>query len=208
LLALAKSQWLRAKGDVPVNLAIMDAPIIVCETSRLLLRHFTMDDLDSLDAMHSDPEVARFIGGVKTREETRQRLKVWLEEYERYGFSKWAVVLRSSGELIGRCGLSLEQIDGQSKWELGWTFARAHWGHGYATEAAAGAMEHCFRNRGLQHLISLIRPGNVASMRVAERIGMTYDRIVQWNGAPAKMYVVSASSRARASASDSGGPTS
>jgi|SRR5215813_2777003 len=148
----------------------MDAPVTVCETSRLLLRHFTAADLESLAAMHSDPEVARFIGGVKTREQTLHRLEEWMAQYQQYGFSKWAVVLRSTGELVGRCGLSPEQIDGISEWELGWTFARAHWGHGYATEAASAAMEHCFRKLGHKRLISLIRPGNLASVRVAERI--------------------------------------
>ena len=98
---------------------------IVCETSRLILRYFTPDDLSPLAAMHLDVEVARFIGGVKTLEQTRERLERWLAEYERYGFSKWAVVLRGSEELIGRCGLSPEQIDGVDEWELGWTFARA-----------------------------------------------------------------------------------
>lgn len=166
----------------------MATQAIVCQTSRLLLRHFTMDDLASLDTMHSDPEVVRFIGGVKTLEQTRARLKVWLEEYQRYGFSKWAVVLRSSGELIGRCGLSLEQIDGIPEWELGWTFARAHWGNGYATEAAKAAMEHSFNVLALKRLISLIRPGNASSVRVAERLSMIYERDVIWNDAPAHLY--------------------
>lgn len=186
----------------------MVSPTIVCQTSRLLLRHFTMDDLESLTAMHSDPEVSRFLGGVKTPEQTRQRLLEWLDDYQRYGFSKWAVIVRTTGELVGRCGLSLEQIDGISEWELGWTFARAHWGNGYATEAAKAAMEHSFNVLGHKRLISLIRPGNDSSVRVAERIGMTYERIVEWNGAPAKMYVVSASSLPLASADDSGGPKS
>lgn len=166
----------------------MQSPTTVCETSRLILRHFTRDDLAPLAAMHLDPEVSRFIGGVKTVEQTRQRLDQWLAEYEHYGFSKWAVVLRSTGELIGRCGLSLERFDNIDEWELGWTFARAHWGNGYATEAAAAAMEHSFRVIGLKKLISLIRPGNVASVRVAERIGMTFDRTVEWGGLPALMY--------------------
>src|SRR5215471_17656157 len=169
----------------------MEQVTVVCQTSRLLLRHFTLDDLDFLVALHSDPEVARFIGGVKTPEETRKRLEQWMGENERHGFSKWAVALQSSGELVGRCGLSLEHINGTSDWELGWTFARAHWGHGYATEAASAAMEHCFRHLGLTRLISLIRPGNFASVRVAERIGMIYERRVQWNNAPADMYVAS-----------------
>src|SRR5215469_13329568 len=166
----------------------MTTPQIVCRTSRLLLRHFTMDDLPALTDLHSDPQVARFIGGVKTVLESRQRLLGWLAEYEKYGYSKWAVVLQSTGEFIGRCGLSPEVVDGVSHWELGWTFARAHWGNGYATEAARGAMQHSFNNLGLQRLISLIRPGNDASVRVAQRLGMTYEGLVQWNGAPANMY--------------------
>jgi [ribosomal protein S5]-alanine N-acetyltransferase len=169
----------------------------VCETARLVLRHFTMDDLTPLVPMHLDPEVYRYIG-MRTPEETRRRLEQWIAEYARYGFSKWAVVLRSSGELIGRCGLSLEQIDGSSEWELGWTFARAHWGQGYATEAASAAMDHSFRVLGHQRLISLIRPGNVASTRVAARIGMNYERTVQWGEQPAEMYVKPAPSQSLA----------
>ncbi len=168
---------------------LMSPSRVICQTGRLLLRLFTLDDLDPLAAMHRDPEVSRFIGGVKTLEETRQRLQQWIEEYDRYGFSKWAVVLQASGELIGRCGLTLEQIDGVSERELGWTFARAHWGKGYATEAAAAAMEHCFTGLGLRRLISLIDPQNLASARVATKLGMIYERTVQWQGVPTNMYV-------------------
>lgn len=167
----------------------MEHPHIICETSRLLLRHFTMDDLEDLVAMHSDPEVSRFIGGVKLPEQSRERLAEWIAEYEQYGFSKWAVILRATGEFIGRCGLSLEEANGVSEWELGWTFARAHWGHGYATEAAAAVRDHSFNKLGLQRLISLIRPGNFASIRVAERLGMAYQGLVEWNGKPAHMYL-------------------
>ena len=167
----------------------MEAQHIVCETGRLILRRFTMDDLPPLVALHSDSEVSRFLGGVKTPEQSRQRLLEWIAEYGQYGFSKWAVVLRSTGEFIGRCGLSLEKFDDLSDWELGWTFARAHWGHGYATEAAAAARDHCFSKLNLKRLISLIRPGNSASIRVAERLGMSYQRLVEWNSKPAHMYL-------------------
>lgn len=170
----------------------MAGPTLVCETSRLLLRHFTLDDIDFLVALHSDPQVAEFIGGVKTPEQTRQRLDQWIHEYQVYGYSKWAVALRSTGELVGRCGLALESIEGADHWELGWTLARAYWGNGYASEAANAAMEHSFRVLGLQRLISLIRPGNTASTRVAERIGMKYERRVLWNNSPADMYSASA----------------
>ena len=170
----------------------MAEPTIVCETSRLLLRHFTADDIDFLVALHSDPDVTQFIGGVKSPEQTRQRLEQWIHEYQVYGCSKWAVVLRSTGELVGRCGLAIEAVEGADYWELGWTFARAHWGNGYATEAAKAAMEHSFHALGHQRLISLIRPGNLPSVRVAKRLGMTYERRVLWNNSPADMYSASA----------------
>lgn len=105
------------------------------------------------------------------------------------------MVLRTTGELMGRCGLSIEQIDDVSEREFGWTFARAYWGQGYATEAAAAAMEHCFRTLGHQRLISLIDPHNLASARVATTVGMTYERMVQWHDAPTNLYAASSAVR-------------
>jgi [ribosomal protein S5]-alanine N-acetyltransferase len=161
---------------------------LVCETERLQLRQFTLEDLAALDAMHSDPEVGRFIGGVRTLERTRQNLQQWLHEYQHYGYSKCAVVLRSTGELIGRCGISVENIEGEDERELGWTFARSQWGHGYATEAAAAAMSYCFRMLRLPRLISLIDAQNFASARVATKLGMNLERMVEWHGQPTNLY--------------------
>lgn len=167
----------------------MEKGRIVAETSRLLLRRFTLDDLEPLAALHMDPEVCRYIGGVKTPEQSRRKLEEWIADYERYGFAKWAVVLRSTGEFIGRCGLELEQVEGVDEWELGWTFARRFWGQGYATEAASAALHYWFHVLKKPRVISLIRPPNLASRRVAQRLGMKYDRTVQWGGAEAEMYV-------------------
>lgn len=171
------------------NLSRMEAPRIICETGRLVLRQFTIDDWESLAALHSDPEVCRFIGGVKSVDESRKRLEQWIAEYDRYGFSKWAVVLRATGEFVGRCGLALEQIEDVAEWELGWTLARRFWGHGYATEAASAAMDQWFRVLGKPRVISLIHPQNLASARVAQRIGMKYDRTVQWQGTETNLYL-------------------
>jgi len=152
-----------------------------------------MDDLEPLTAMHLDPEVTRFIG-LRTPEQTRNGLMEWIAAYRSLGFAKWAVVLRESGELIGRCGMTPEAYEGVSEPEpeLGWTFARAHWGHGYATEAAIAALKHGFNNLQLHRIISLIDPGNLASERVAMRIGMAFERQVRWKDKPANLYVKSA----------------
>src|SRR5262249_26255161 len=161
---------------------------LICRTSRLLVREFIMDDLEALTAMHLDPEVTRFIG-LRTPEQTRNTLCEWIAAYRSRGFAKWAVVLSETGELIGRCGMTPEEYEGISEPELGWTFARSHWGHGYATEAAAAVMKHWFEVLKFSRIISLIDPGNVASERVATRIGMRFDRQVEWKSKPANLYV-------------------
>jgi [ribosomal protein S5]-alanine N-acetyltransferase len=173
----------------------METGRIICESSRLVLRQFTLDDLEPLAAMHSDTEVCRFIGGVKTLQQSRENLEQWIAEYQKYGVSKWAVVLRSTEEFIGRCGMTLEQIEGVAEWELGWTFARRFWGKGYATEAALAAMNYWFRVLQKPRLTSLVHPLNVASVRVATRLGMTLDRTVQWHGSETNLYVASAQNR-------------
>ncbi|HKF20711.1 MAG TPA: GNAT family N-acetyltransferase [Candidatus Angelobacter sp.] len=169
----------------------MSTPRLICQTDRLLLREFTMDDLEPLTAMHLDPEVYRFIG-LRTPEQTRNVLRDWIAAYQSPGFAKWAVVLRETGEFIGRCGMMIEEYEGISEPELGWTFARAHWGHGYATEAAVAALKHGFDNLQLRRIISLIHPDNLASERVALRIGMGFERLVQWKDKPANLYAKSA----------------
>jgi ribosomal-protein-alanine N-acetyltransferase len=147
-----------------------------------------MADLDALAAIHADPEVTRFFGGGRTREQTRARLAVYLADYEQRGFSKWAVVLRHSGELIGRCGPTIERLDGIDEIEIGYDLARRHWGQGLATEAAAAVLGHCFAALGVKRAISLIDPRNIASQRVAQHLGMTHERDVEWRGLAAQLY--------------------
>ena len=173
------------------SLNFMSSPSVICQTPRLMLREFTMDDLEPLTALHLDPEVCRFIG-LRTPEQTRNTLSEWIAAYRSLGFAKWAVILRETGEFIGRCGMTPEEYgDGIREPELGWTFARAHWGNGYATEAAAAAIKHWFDVLGHRRIMSLIDPLNVASERVAARIGMTFEGQVLWKGKPAGLYTKS-----------------
>jgi len=168
----------------------MLAERVICETPRLVLRRLTIADLGIMAELNADPEVSRFIGGVRTLDQTRERLCEMIEQYERYGFGKWGVELRGTDELIGRCGPSVVEIDGVYEVELGYTFGRAHWGKGYATEAAAAAMQYSFDVLGQRRLISLIDRGNLASARVALKNGMTYERTSEWQGADVDVYSI------------------
>jgi RimJ/RimL family protein N-acetyltransferase len=162
--------------------------MIVCETARLILRRLTEEDLDPLAAIHADPRVMRFIGGVRTRARTHARLLELIGDQHRLGFSKWAVVLRRTGEFIGRCGPIVAQVGGASEVEVGYDLARCHWGHGLATEAAAAAVAYCLSSLAMTRVVSLIHVQNKASQSVAKRVGMIYERDVEWRSEPFALY--------------------
>jgi RimJ/RimL family protein N-acetyltransferase len=140
------------------------------ETERLLLRWLREDDFDEYAKMCRDPEVMRFLGGVLLTdfEVWRQMATIMGHWYFR-GYGIWAVEEKSTGKLVGRVGC-LYPI-GWPAFEVGWTLARDSWGEGYATEAAQRALAYAFTELDRDHVISLIAPENVASIRVAERLG-------------------------------------
>ncbi len=107
-------------------------------------------------------------------------IRVVLEEEARAGtqaeIALWPVVEKASGRVIGHCGLLEKNVDNQSEIELIYVLASDSWGKGYATEAASVLRDYAFDQLGLQRIIALIDPGNPASARVAEKIGMEYER--------------------------------
>lgn len=158
----------------------------VIETERLLLRPLTMDDLDALYALYSDPEVRRFFpDGVRSYEETREEL-AWIIEvyYGRYGYGLWATIHRPSGAFIGRCGLLPWTIAGRQEVEVAYLIDKAYWGQGLATEAARAIVAYAFAALPVERLICVIDPANTASQRVARKLGMTLvdDRMVDEYG--------------------------
>ena len=155
-------------------------------TERLLLRAFRDDDLDAYAAMLADEEVTRFVGGVQSREDAWRNMALLLGHWTLRGYGWWAVCDRSTGALLGRCGLWFPE--GWPELEVGWAFARSAWGHGYATEAARASIAWGASEVGLRRIASVIDPANTRSRAVAERLGMAYDRPVVVRGLPADLY--------------------
>jgi ribosomal-protein-alanine N-acetyltransferase len=90
--------------------------------------------------------------------------------------------LEDSGEFVGQCGLTVQEVEGKEEIEIGYLFLRKSWGQGLATEAARAARDHGFHMPGCERLVSLIDPGNLASRRVAAKVGLTLEREVwKWN---------------------------
>jgi [ribosomal protein S5]-alanine N-acetyltransferase len=152
------------------------------ETARLILRNLRPDDLEAMHAYLGDAETMKYYPAPYSREFVRQGIEKNLERYKKHGYGLFAVVLKESDELIGDCGLVWQDLPGGNELEVGYHFHRAHWGDGYATEAAKACIDYAFANAGVDHVISLIRPENLPSRRVAERNGLKISRTIQWKG--------------------------
>ena len=158
--------------------------MIIIETERLLIKRFSLSDADAMNAVFGDPQVMHFGSGAQTPEWIRDWLSRCAEIYRKNsGVGPWAVVEKSSNRTAGYCGLfDFPDVDGQQETEIGYRLAKSVWGQGYATEAARAVRDYAFGTLGLHRLISLIDPENVASIRVAEKVGMRYEKEVMLEG--------------------------
>jgi RimJ/RimL family protein N-acetyltransferase len=157
------------------------------ETERLILRPMSATDINALHLIFTDPKVmASFGGELLNREQMMRWLQRNLDHQNRYGYGLFSVILKESGELIGDCGLEQMEVEDVQVAELGYDFRSEYWNQGFATEAACAVRDYAFDILQLPQLISLIRMGNLASKRVAEKVGMalaeefTRDEIRYW----------------------------
>jgi RimJ/RimL family protein N-acetyltransferase len=159
-------------------------------TERLELRPFRPGDEDAMAAVFGDAAALRYWGPPLDAPAIRERIERNREGQARDGFSRWAIVLRATGELVGDAGLTWTDVEGTDEIELGWVVRPDRWGLGIASEAAAAWRGYAFDRLGLTRLVSMIRADNVASRRVAEKLGMRVEREAFWNDAPHLVYVL------------------
>ena len=157
-------------------------------TERLVLRMLREEDFEEYAAMAADAEVMRYLGEGKplSRGDAWRQLAFLVGHWQLRGYGMWGVEEAGTGRLAGRIGFL--NPEGWPGFELGWTLAREFWGRGYATEGARRALEYAFTEMGRDHVISLIRPGNLPSIRVAERLGERLERSVELFGGEALVY--------------------
>ncbi|MBX3051047.1 MAG: GNAT family N-acetyltransferase [Caldilineaceae bacterium] len=162
----------------------------ILETERLLLRHLTPDDLDDLWALYSDPAITRFIPDApRNYAEARAELEWHQHGHPRHSeLGLWATIHKPSGQFIGRCGLLPWTLDGVDEVEVAYTIARPCWGQGLATEAACAIRDYAFAKLSLTRLVCLIDGENRASARVAEKIGMSFERAAEDEIGPFLLY--------------------
>jgi RimJ/RimL family protein N-acetyltransferase len=160
-------------------------PLPDVETERLTLRRLTTGDRDALAAVFAKPEVWRFpLGRAMTIEETEAFLDAQIDQYESCGVACWLATERATERVVGYVGISVPTFHPAilPTVEVGWRFDPDVWGRGYATEGAAAALDESFGSLGLDSVCSLPQDENVASVRVAERLGMRRTGTVTLHG--------------------------
>ncbi len=167
-----------------------DTQTKILETERLILRRLTLDDLDALATLYRDPEVRKYFPeGTLTYEETKEELE-WIIDvyYVQYGFGLWATIHRETGEFIGRCGLIPWTIEQHQEVVVAYMLAKEYWGQGLATEAAHAIAQYGFEHLPVLRLICLIDHDHQASIKVATKIGMTFEKEIEDDKGPALLY--------------------
>jgi RimJ/RimL family protein N-acetyltransferase len=151
---------------------------VILTTPRLLLRTFRLDDLPRYAALNAHPEVARWLGGPISREQS-DSIAEWAQQcYEEEGIGLLAVERREDGAFLGMCGLH-HQHSYPDEIEVAWRLAYEFWGQGYATEAASAWLDHAFGRLDLPRVISITDRPNVRSLAVMRRLGMVFDHEAQ-----------------------------
>jgi RimJ/RimL family protein N-acetyltransferase len=161
------------------------------ETARLVLRPRDMGDFDACVAMDNDPEVIRYVGPPwSTTEEHLAFLRRRIRTRYRPGLGYWAIVPREEpARFLGWILLHPCKVAG-AEVEIGWRLIRAAWGRGYATEAARPILAQGFAKTDIREVVADIDPENAGSIRVAEKIGLTYKRVVLYEGEPMRRYSI------------------
>ena len=161
------------------------------ETPRLILRPMHESDTDALLHIFADPQVMAAFG---VQPFARLQMERWvrrnLEHQDAHGYGLYSVILKENGLLIGDCGLELLEVSGNPAAELGYDFRSDHWNRGLATEAATAVRDHAFHTLALPRLVSLIRQGNHASRRVAEKVGLHLAETIQRGDHPYWVYTL------------------
>ena len=164
--------------------------MVTLETARLRLRPFREDDLDDYARICADAEVMRHLGEGRplSRADAWRQLAFFLGHWQLRGYGQWAAELKGTGACVGRIGL--HNPEGWPGLEVGWLLDRSCWGRGLATEGGRAALDHAFTRLGADHVISVIRPDNARSVRVAQRVGERLERRDTVNGIEVLIYGV------------------
>jgi RimJ/RimL family protein N-acetyltransferase len=160
---------------------------IELETERTYMRNLTVADAEDFYALNLDSEVMKYTGDnpFKSLVEAKKFLKHY-DQYQKYGVGRLGVIEKKTGEFLGWCGLKYSPEG--NFYDLGYRFFRTNWGKGIATETSFAILDFGFRQRGLNEIVGRAHAVNTASVKILEKIGMTYRKHFEYEGKQAVWY--------------------
>jgi RimJ/RimL family protein N-acetyltransferase len=163
--------------------------MIITQTPRLLLREFNESDAQALFELNANLNVLRYTGDepFKSVEEARMFVAQY-DQYTLYGYGRWAVIEKSTGNLIGWCGLKYHPSKQYT--DLGFRFVEQKWNQGFATEAAEVCLQLGFKEFKLPVIVCRVQQRNGSSIRVIEKLGFTRQRVLNFDGIPGWLYLL------------------
>ena len=162
------------------------------ETQRLILREFRQKDLYQLAPILANSKVMKFSPtGMLSVSQVQAKIDSFITSYKEFGFGKWAVIFKESNQLIGYCGIAVEQIDKVDEREIGYRLDPEFWGRGLATEAALKTLQYGFEQFKFPYILGIVERKNVESVRVLKKLGMRYKRETVFHGVKMDIHQVS-----------------
>lgn len=164
----------------------------IVETERLIVRTLSRHDLPALAEILSDPEVMKYsVHGVCDEAATSAFIDWCLACYTSHGVGPWALIEKSSLDLVGFCGVGPEMVGEVEENNLGYRLAKRFWNKGLASEAATAVLEYCFGEKQLDSVVVIVEPEHTASLKVAEKVGFqNFDELI-FHGRPVRLYRLS-----------------
>lgn len=160
-------------------------------TENLIIEDFKIKDLDDLYKIYTDVETMKYIPYTKSKKDElfalANHIKIY---YAEHGFGLWAIRMKETNELIGRCGLLSLKSDNLKEVELAYLIKKEYWGNGFASEASAAISEYAFEKLKMEKVLMFIDAENKASIRVAEKLGATYKGLENYKGKVALMFEI------------------
>ena len=147
---------------------------MIIETERLILREYSVEDFPALHEIVSDPETMQHYPKPFDEERTKSWIEWNLQNYKEYGFGLWAVVLKETGEFIGDCGITIQNIDGELLPEIGYHIHKKYWRQGFGSEAARAVRDWAFENTKYDCIYSYMKYTNIPSQKTAMKNGMVF----------------------------------
>jgi len=152
------------------------------ETERLRLRPLLPNDVDELFKILGDAETMKYYPAPKTLDETKAWIKWSVDLYKTRGMGFMALIFKDTGNFVGECGFLPQKIDDKEFIEIGYHVNKKYWRQGLASEAAIACRNYAFKKFKVAKVISLVRPENIPSAKVATKSGMTVEKeIIRWD---------------------------